>query len=423
MKKISLLSLAATTVLMASGYKIPEQSQKSVALSAANVAHAHGADTAYENPANMAFETGNGSFEMSLGYIHLAATKFDGTVTTAFGSDSSGATSKKENFLIPTFYYVSPAVDNFHFGLALVSPAGLTKRWDEQPAKGYAEEFSLMTYELNPTVSYKVNDKFAVAAGLRMIYAEGTVKSTAPAPTDLTRDMTGDTLEFGYNLALTYKVTPELSLAATYRSNIDLDVEGDATLSNSAIAPIPILLPTGIPAGSYSGPVSVSVPAPATLNLAAAYTFDKTTTVEAVFERTYWSAYENLDFEYPTVLDPGLIGSFDTVRPKNWKDVNSYRLGVTHKYDADLTLMVGTVFFNTPMPEQTLGFEHPDSKGWAYSAGFRHKLSDEYEIGASFLYADRENRTVNNTNAGTTIDGTFSNTAVYYLSLGIEYKF
>jgi long-chain fatty acid transport protein len=419
MKKLGLLSLAATTALMASGYKIPEQSQKSVALSAANVAHAHGADAAYENPANMAFETGNGAFEMSLAYIHLTDTKFEGTVTSLGTPDTSGATSKKENFIIPTFYYVSPAVDDFHFGLAFVSPVGLTKRWDEQPAKGLAEEFSLMTYEVNPTVAYKVNDQFAIAAGLRMIYADGTVKSSAPATSLFaTRNMEGDTLEFGYNLAVTYKATPELELAATYRSKIDLDVEGHATLSNIAFGPYT--------AGSYSGPVSVSVPAPATLNLAAAYTFDQTTTVEAVFERTYWSAYKNLDFEYngdKSNFSPFLTTVFDDSRDKNWKDVNSYRLGLTHKYDADLTLMAGTVFFDTPMPEATLGFEHPDSKGWAYSGGFRYKLSKEYEVGASFLYADRENRTVNNTNVGTQIDGTFSNTKVYYLSLGIEYKF
>ena len=409
MRKITLLSLAATTVLMASGYKIPEQSQKSVALSAANVAHAHGADAAYENPANMAFETGNGSFEMSLGYIHLTATNFNGTVA---GGPVSNISSKKENFLIPTFYYVSPAVDNFRFGLAMVSPAGLTKRWNEQPAKSTAEEFSLMTYEINPTVAYKVNEQLSVAVGLRMLYAEGVVKSIAPAgaPTfETARDMEGDTVEFGYNLALSYKPTEEVELAATYRSKIDIDIDGSAKLSNSI-------------GDNYSGGASVSVPAPATLNLAAAYTFDKTTTVEAVFERTYWSAYKTLDFEYSGAV-PLNLSSFDTPLDRNWKDVNSYRLGVTHKYNSDWTLMAGTVFFDTPMPEQTLGFGHPDSKGWAYSAGFRHNLSEEFEVGASFLYADRENRTVSSSSNNSGIDGTFSNTKVYYLSLGIEYKF
>ena len=419
MKKIALLSLAATTALMASGYAIPEKSQKAVALSAAYVANAHGADASYYNPANMAFETGDGSFEVDLNYIHLTSTKFEGIVTPAIGvADSSGASSKKENFLIPTFFYVSPAVDNFRFGLALVSPVGLTKRWAEQPAKTAAEEFSLMTYEVNPTVAYKINDKFAVGAGVRMIYSEGTAKSAAPAPTDLNRDMSGDGLDFGYNLALTYKPVKELSLAATYRSNINLEIEGDATLSSSAVGAGPL------GAGSYSGPVSVSLPAPATLNLAAAYTFSETTTVEFVYDRAYWSKYKTLDFEYQgdtSNMLALLTGAFDDPIAKNWTDTDSYRLGVTHKYDSAWTVMAGMVYFETPMPEQTLNFEHPDSKGMAYSVGARYAMSETVEVGASFLYADRENRTVSNNDNG--IDGTFSNTAVYYLSLGVEYKF
>lgn len=414
MRKIGLLSLVATTALMASGYKIPEQSQKSVALSAANVANAHGADASYENPANMAFETGNGSFEFGLNYIHLPAVKFEGTYAPPFSvQDSSGATSKKENFLIPTFYYVSPAVNDFRFGLALVSPVGLAKRWDEQPGKTMAEEFSLKTYEINPTMSYKINDEFAIAAGIRMLYSEGVVKSSG-TPTLLvgaTRDMEGDALDFGYNFALSYRPSEEVKLAATYRSNIDIDVDGSATLSD-------------LTGGSYSGSASVSIPAPATLNLAAAYTFEKTTTVEFVFERTYWSKYEALDFDYQgdkSSMSALLIGAFDVPSARNWKDVNSYRLGVTHELNPEWTLMAGTVYFDTPMPEENLGFEHPDAQGMAYSAGARYKVNEQYEVGASFLYADRHDRTVSASNRG--INGTFSGMDVYYLSLGVEYKF
>jgi long-chain fatty acid transport protein len=410
LKKVALLSLAATTALMASGYKIPEQSQKGVALSSAYVANAHGADASYYNPANMAFETGNGSFEIDLSYIHLTSTRFEGTVATD-PTGSTSASSKKENFLIPTFYYVSPAVDNFRFGLTLTSPVGLTKRWEDQPAKASAEEFSLITYEINPTLAYKVNEKFSVAAGLRMIYSDGAVKSTAPvASASFARDMEGDGLDFGYNIALTYKPVKELALAATYRSKIDLDIEGDARLSNSI-------------GGFYSGPVSICIPAPATLNLAAAYTFNEKTTIEFVYDKAYWSKYKTLDFDYQgdKTNFATLQAVFDAPIDKSWKDTDSYRLGVTHKYDSDWTVMAGLVYFETPVPEKTLSFELPDSKGMAYSVGARHALSEEIEIGASFMYADRENRTVSNNDNG--INGTFSDTAVYFLSLGVEYKF
>ncbi len=422
MKRVGLLSLATTTALMASGYKVPEQSQKALALSSAYVANAYGADASYYNPANMAFETGNGSFEVDLNYIHLTAIKFEGTVNNppAVNNDTSGAVSKKENFILPTFFYVSPAVENFRFGLALISPVGLTKRWDEQPGKAAAEEFSLMTYEVNPTIAYKLNDKLAIGVGIRMIYSDGTAKSTAPAPTDLKRDMSGDGLDFGYNIALTYKPLKELSLAATYRSNVDLELEGDAILSNSAIGAGPL------GAGSYSGPVSVSLPAPATLNLAAAYTFNESTTVEFVYDRAYWSKYKTLDFEYQgdkSNMLALLTGAFDDPIAKNWTDTNSYRLGVTHKYNSQWTAMAGIVHFETPMPEQTLNFEHPDSKGMAYSVGTRYAMSETIEVGASFLYADRENRTVSTPPNDNGIDGTFSNSKVYFLSLGVEYKF
>ncbi len=418
MKKLGLLSLAATTALMATGYRVPEQSQKAIALSSAYVANAHGADASYYNPANMAFDKGNGSFEADLTYIHLTSIKFDGTVTNAnlAVNDSSGSSSKKENFIVPTFYYVSPAVENFRFGLALTSPVGLSKRWEDQPGKMSSEEFTLRTYEINPTVAYKVNDQLSVGAGVRMLYSEGIVKSTAPAPSNLTRDMSGDGLDFGYNLALSYKPSKELVLAATYRSHVDLDIEGDATLFNSAYGPVT--------AGSYSGPVSVSAPAPATLNLAAAYTFDGKTTVEFVYDRTYWSKYRQLDFEYSgdkSNMSLLQIGAFDLPSDKNWEDTNSYRLGLTHQYDSAWTVMAGLVRFETPVPEKTLNFELPDSDGIAYSFGGRYALSKKVEVGASFLYADRENRSVSNNDNG--ITGTFSNTAAFLFSLGVEYKF
>ncbi len=408
MKKFGLLSLTAATALMASGYTVPEQSQKAIALSSAYVANAHGADASYYNPANMAFDKGNGSFEADLTYIHLTSVKFDGTVG---GGPVSSTSSEKENFLVPTFYYVSPSVDDFHFGLALTSPAGLSKRWKDQPGKTFSEEFTLRTYEVNPTVAYKVNEQLAIGVGLRMIYSDGIVKSTAPASlATMKRDMNGDGLDFGYNLALTYKPLKELSLAATYRSYIDLELEGDATLSNDI-------------GGSYSGPVSVSAPTPATFNLAAAYTFDEKTTVELVYERTYWSKYRQLDFEYSgdKTNFATFVSVFDDPIDKSWKDTDSYRLGMTHKYDSAWTVMAGLVRFETPVPERTLNFELPDSNGWAYSLGGRYAMSEKVQIGASFLYADREKRSVSNNDNG--ISGTFSNSKAYLLSLGIEYKF
>ncbi len=183
MNKILTVSLAAATAVMAAGYKIPESSLKAVALSSANVANAYGADASYYNPANMVFNDKQQSIEVDLTYIGLGGSTFTGTAN----GDSSGATSEAENFLVPALFYVSDQEDDLRFGVSIVSPAGLTKRWDEQPAKASAEEFTLQTIELNPSVAVPVGDKAAVAAGVRFVHSSGVVKSSSV----ISREMNG----------------------------------------------------------------------------------------------------------------------------------------------------------------------------------------------------------------------------------------
>ena len=128
--KLTTLSLVATTALTAGGYKIPEVSTNGAALSAANVAHAHGADTAYYNPANMAFMADEGSIELDLMYIGLDAVKFKGSGAQA-GDDIK---AESETFFIPSTNYVSPKLGNVRLGMSIVVPGGLTKRWNDSPA-------------------------------------------------------------------------------------------------------------------------------------------------------------------------------------------------------------------------------------------------------------------------------------------------
>ena len=116
------LSAIVSSAVMAGGYKIPEQSLNSMALGAAYVAHTMGADTAYFNPANMAFMEDKHYVEGAVTLAHLPANEFS---LGAF----SGA-SEKENLPIPNLHYVSSAIGDFRWGVSLVAPGGLTKKWE-----------------------------------------------------------------------------------------------------------------------------------------------------------------------------------------------------------------------------------------------------------------------------------------------------
>ena len=293
--RFSVLLSVAAAAAMAGGYKLPESSINATALRAAYVAASHGADAAYYNPAAMVYNEDAGLLEVDTTYIGLSKVNYKGNYTSPFTHATSGPYnihSQQESFLVPTLHYSSKKLGNnsARVGLSIVAPAGLSKRWDSQPAKSSAEEFTLQTIEVNPSFAIPLSDTLSFGAGFRIVRTDGIVKSNTGAPLQISRDMTGDSIDYGYNLALKYRPNQNLSLAATYRSKIDLNVEGDATLNY-----LPLLHPSH---AAYSGAASVSIPLPAALSIAAAYTFDTGTTVEVVYERTYWSAYRSLDFDY-----------------------------------------------------------------------------------------------------------------------------
>lgn len=403
--RIAVLSVIASATLMAGGYAIPESSINATALSAAYVAASHGADAAYYNPAAMVYNDDANLLELDMTYIGLSKINYKGTYT------SSGVTtgpydlnSNSESFLVPTLHYTSKKLgeNSARFGLSIVAPGGLSKRWGSQPAKSSAEEFSLKTIEVNPSLAVPLNDSVSMGLGIRVIRSEGVVRSNA-TPTAVSRDMSGDAIDFGYNLALLYKPTPELKLAATYRSKINLDIEGSADLNYLGTR--------------YSGGTSVTIPLPASLNLAAAYTFDTGTTVEAVYERTYWSAYKYLDFDYSGTANAATV-YFGTPLLKNWKDTNTYRLGLTQKMDK-LTAMAGVAYDQTPVPEGTLGFELPDANALMASLGGRYQIDSHWNVGLAGLVDMKKDRAVNNSS----IHGEFSNARAYLVTAGIEYRF
>jgi long-chain fatty acid transport protein len=155
------------------------------------------------------------------------------------------------------------------------------------------------------------------------------------------------------------------------------------------------------------------------LSLSGAYTFDKLT-VDLTWDRTYWSDYENITFQYDTVLtNPVLAGSFGRPISKNWDDSDAYRLGFSYDLGETWTLMAGFGYDQTPVPDATLGFELPDSDAFLYSVGARYKVNAQMELGAGYLYDYKKSRSV----ANAMVDGTFTDSSAHLLTVGLTYTF
>ncbi len=411
-KKFSVLALSSILIAgtaMASGFRIPEQSIDSLAKAGANIASASHADASYFNPANMSWSKDTWQFEADMTYINLSSVTYKDNRSAFMNGDS-----RTEQFLLPTFFLVSPDFNNFRFGISATAPYGLSKRWDQPFPKATAEEYSLSVYEFNPTVSYAMGDMFSLAGGVRMIYSKANVSNYAVQSDGLmvTRSMNGDTTEWGYNLAASLRPNKDVNISATYRSNVDMNLEGDVVMGTN--------YPSMYTQATYG---SVEIPAPAVFSLSMAYTFGAAT-VDLTWDRTFWSEYDSIDFTYTSpVVHPVLNSVFTPAVPKNWDDSNAYRIGLDYVLNPTFTLMAGFTYDETPVPEENLGFELPDSNAYLYSVGFRYRVSEAMEIGASYLFDYKESRTVSNGSATSGINGEFSDSAAHLFSMGLSYDF
>lgn len=407
-KTISVLALAsvfAAGSAFASAYRIPEQSYSATAKAGANIASSQYADAAYYDPANMSWIENAWQIEGDLTYIHLTSVKYTDARTSLYNGSS-----KEENFVLPTVFLVSPEYSNFRFGFSITAPYGLAKRWDDAFPRTSAEKFDLKVFDINPTLSYKINKYFSVAGGVRLLYSTATVSSYGNVARGIEADryLDGDTTGWGYNLAVSARPDDKSNISVTYRSNVDLKLKGDATLHTSLYN------------STVFSRANITIPAPAVLAISGSRTFLDKWTVELTWDRTFWSKLKNFDFNYDTrITNPVLYSAYDAAKPKDWKDASAYRIGVTYKMNEKLDLMGGFAYDESPVPEATLGFELPDSDAYLFSLGARYRLTSQMQMGLGLLYDMKTDRTVNNG----TIDGKFKDSAAFLVSAGVSYTF
>ncbi len=394
-------SVVTTGFVLASGWRIPEQSVDSLAKVGANVASAKRADMAYYNPAKMGKMSDQWQIEADLTYIYLTEVDYDDIRRDIFDH-----TSEAEHFLVPTGFMVSPDYNGARFGLAVVAPYGLAKHWKNGYGEAFVKEFGLKVIEVNPTISYDFGDMISVAAGPRILWADGSVKSDARfIGKELSRDMTGQTVEWGWNVAVNVQPIDGLDLAVTYRSYIDLFFEDSAVLN--------------LMGNRLNPDAELSIPAPASLAVSVAYDVYENVNVEFTWDRTFWSEYKTFDFNFTPDIPKN---PFEAPVVRNWEDSDAFRLGVTYRVNEYLEILAGLGYDKTPIPLETLDFSVPGANAWLYSLGVRYRVNEQLEVGFSALYDKKEKRQ-RKINPEESIYGSFSNAAAILFTAGVTYSF
>lgn len=408
-----MLVLCAPVIVWGAGFHIREQGAKAMAMANAFVAQADDPSAIFYNPAGIAFQEGT---QVSLGVtvINVPETEFEGTtklgdVAAGLGTEQTGsAKARGDVFFPPNFYMTYSEKDSpWAFGVGVGSLYPLAKRWDTtSPFRDEIKEIAIKPINVNPTVAYRFETlNLAVAVGLDYTYADVWLEKSAMADAyalhqaplpglaalelgELELEANGD--GWGYNFGFLWKPLKQLSIGLAYRSEIELDFDGDADYQITAVGQQVYGVTASYVASTYSTDAKTKITLPDTWSMAVAWQPVERLTIELDADRFGWSSYDSLDiyFSENTVLQ-------DSLNRKDWNDVWAYRCGIEYALTPTLDVRAGYARDNTPVPGDTMGPELPDADRNNYTFGFGYH-TDRAVLDFAYMWVEFDDRKVDN---------------------------
>ncbi|NJB69109.1 long-chain fatty acid transport protein [Desulfobaculum xiamenense] len=408
----------------AAGYGIYEWSARGNALGGTLIARADDPSAVAYNPAGITQLPG---VNVMGGVTAIAP---NATVrTNGRGEDGKGANSI---WGIPHAYYTHQLSDSAWFGFGAFSRVGLGTEYidDEKWGGRYNCTYAgLKSVSFNPNLAFKVTDALSVAAGVEIITMEFAYDKAAnlnasgslppssdPAFYDVKTKTRATGWAPGWNLGLHYKPLDWLAFGATYRSQIDLTVEGKTHFSANpgAAAVIGGSAPLQSMFGHRTNTKGTEpIPAATTFGVMVKPIDRLSIEVDAV--HTDWSSYSHLTFEYDNALG-------ERTSEKNWSDAWRYQVGAEYRLLDWLDLRAGYIFDESPI--------NPDYADYAVPANDRQMLTtgvgmrfDEWTVDLSYGYLWMKNRDIKARPAEGVLDSTIEGGHSHLIGLSVGYSF
>jgi len=435
----------------AAGFALIENGASGLGNSYAGAAAvAEDASTVYFNPAGLT-KLKDKQFVFVGHYID---TKVDftnaGSVATVGGGAISGPNSDGgKSSIVPSFFYADRLNNDWTYGLGITVPFGLGTEYDENWVGRYhAVKSEISTININPSASFKVNDKLSVGFGINAQYIDVTLTSKldsaaicqarlaplagalATACTnagltvanvgvstyDSSQSMTGDDWSLGWNVGLLYDLSDSTHLGLSYRSNVDHKLMGTVDFTTNAGLQA-VLNAAGSSSFSDTG-ITAGIDLPESIALSISHNVSNNWVIMADATWTKWDRYDELvvDFDNPAQAT--------STSARNSENSWRYSVGASYKPDEKRVYRFGLALDETIIPSAALRpASSPGNDRLWVSLGYGYKASKEiqYDIGYAHLFIDDSN--INNAHAlFGTINGRYEQSADI-LSVQVSWNF
>jgi long-chain fatty acid transport protein len=398
----ALIALAFSGSAVASGFQLIEQNASGIGNAyAGSAAVADNASTIFFNPAGM---TQLQAREFSLGMsVVKPSFKFnnEGSSVPNVGSASLAGNGNDGGTLayIPNGYFSMALNKDLYFGIGLSGPFGLMTEYDSTwLGAAQSISFEIKTYNINPSIAYRVNDKVSIGFGLNWMRMEaeyvkryasttnppGIVPATALNPL---ATLTADDDSWGWNVGALFNVSPSTKVGVSYRSTVKQTLDGTLTV-----------------AGVTSFGAKADIELPDTLIISAAQKLNDKWEMLGDLSWTGWSSVPKVDIIRKA--DGAVVQRLDTAFKDSWR----IAFGANYQINDAWKLKFGVAYDNTPVPDASHRLVSlPDNDRTWLSLGAQWKPSKEaaLDLGAAYLFVKDTDINAVSASTGTTVKGNY----------------
>ncbi|CAH6992697.1 Long-chain fatty acid transport protein [Vibrio chagasii] len=292
--------------------------------------------------------------------------------------DNGNKQDGKAHSVMPSFgaFHAHQVTDKLHLGIALGAVGGSSLDYGSNWAgAAFLEDITLTAMQVNPSLSYKLNDQWSVGAGVQFSWAafqQTTSMLTAKQDTDWA---------YGYNLGVMYTPTDKLKLGASYRSKLEHEFNNEVK---------------GL--GDVANSLSTDIALPEIIDFSASYALNSQLDLLASIQFHRWSEWDE------TVLDFGATSIGGVPIKRDWDDVWKFAVGADYQLNSDWRLKAGFSYETSPQDDPAMQWvDLPVGEQYRYSVG-ASTYWDDILIDVFYEYADLGSVDMNRNLAGSSVN-------------------
>lgn len=318
---------------------------------------------------------------------------------------------------IPAGFITHQINDSLWAGLGLTVPYGMGTEFDENwGGMDRGTESMILTFDINPNLAWKVNDKLSVGGGISLQYAKAELgfgfgfdvpsfKTVAHA------NVKGDSWAWGWNVGMMFQPVETVRVGLAYRSHIAHNADGHTTLDINGMR-------------SLTSDMKVRIKTPDTITLSATWEATDALRLSGTARWSKWSNFKSLSLDNSgfdnQMVD--LIASAHSTITNNWDDTWFFSVGADYKLNGQWTVRGGVAYDQGPVENQYRMAVIPDTDRVWFSGGASYKYTDNltFDFGATYIkgVGDKELVSVNEK-----ASGEFKSLDSYIFSAQMQYLF